>query len=356
MDILRASAILVVIFDHSWYFTQESKYLKNPFSACGFIGVELFFVLSGFLIGQIVINKLSANINFKNLLNFYSRRWFRTLPVYYLMLITLIVGSNFIYHTSNFHPEYFFFIQNFFPQQLDFFGVAWSLSIEEWFYFLLPLLFLLVPKKREVKTLKFLLVTVAAIFLIKVLITLNQNLSFEQIRKNIPLRFDSLLIGVLLAAIKIEKNNLYTSLQSLKFFLISLAGIILIGAYYTLCYLSGTLDQSLMLRLFGFVLISFSTAGMIPYLEKSPLINIKAAANRRLFSFVTLTSAISYSLYLVHLQVFTVFIKIFNTRLPAPINFMTATSVAFIAAFVLYSFIEKPAMFLRDRLTLSRKL
>ena len=107
----------------------------------GFYGVELFFVLSGFLIGQILIRNGSDLGQAGNVAFFYVRRWFRTLPLFFLFLIVNIAFERFF----RAHPVGFgeglshgFFLRNFASFQMTFFPESWSLAIEEWFYLLFP--------------------------------------------------------------------------------------------------------------------------------------------------------------------------------------------------------------------------
>ena len=100
------------------------------------IFVEFFFVLSGFVLYPENLFKVINKKN--NLLIFYKRRWMRTLPLYFLIL-----------RQSNLRPlcididffKYFFLIQKSIPNFIenDYYPVAWSLSIEELFYLLFPL-------------------------------------------------------------------------------------------------------------------------------------------------------------------------------------------------------------------------
>src|SRR5258708_1726234 len=90
LDILRAIAILLVLYSHSIPFLSgifSSKLLSLPIID----GVSIFFVLSGFLIGGILIKIIEKEgVSKVGLLNFWIRRWMRTLPLYYFVLTLLI--------------------------------------------------------------------------------------------------------------------------------------------------------------------------------------------------------------------------------------------------------------------------
>jgi len=149
LDVMRAIAILIVVDSHATM--ALGNYYNSPF--WHFLlpdGVELFFVLSGFLIGGILIRSYEKNAGFNRrlLLNFWTRRWFRTLPAYYLVLSGLIVMALLRAWRSGLHhalpPKqtllaYFFFGQNFNKEMGGFFAETWSLAIEEWSYITLPL-------------------------------------------------------------------------------------------------------------------------------------------------------------------------------------------------------------------------
>ena len=83
LDILRALAILDIVVGHLLYRIGYYGVVTI------FDGVNLFFVLSGFLIGQILIRLLDNGIQFKSLVNFWYRRWMRTLPAYFFILIII---------------------------------------------------------------------------------------------------------------------------------------------------------------------------------------------------------------------------------------------------------------------------
>ncbi len=89
LDVLRACAILLVLASHCLFFIiqifPQSDAVKRISYFCGFWGVELFFILSGFLIGKIIRELVVLDSNHW-IIFFWIRRWFRTIPCYFLFL------------------------------------------------------------------------------------------------------------------------------------------------------------------------------------------------------------------------------------------------------------------------------
>ena len=148
LDILRALAILFVVYGHSIIFVIKvwpKKWLTIPVLD----GVSIFFVLSGFLIGGILLKIFEEQkASFRLLWKFWIRRWFRTLPNYFLLLIVLFIIQGLILNKTSlaqFWP-YLFFSQNLNSIHPVFFPEAWSLSVEEWFYVFIPLGLLAIRK------------------------------------------------------------------------------------------------------------------------------------------------------------------------------------------------------------------
>ena len=149
LDVMRAVAILIVVDAHATI-ALKGYYNGSFFHHLLPDGVELFFVLSGFLIGGILIRSYEKKGQFDRslLLNFWTRRWFRTLPNYYIVLTGLIMIALLRAWRSGLHHtlpakgiliNYYLFIQNFATFIPDFFPETWSLAIEEWSYITLPL-------------------------------------------------------------------------------------------------------------------------------------------------------------------------------------------------------------------------
>ncbi len=138
LDVLRACAIIFVLVHHvaqSWP-GLDPAWLK--YTRFGAQGVDLFFVLSGWLIGGLFWRELNDNgkVDF---LRFWKRRWMRTIPPY-LAGLTLAWLAVKIYRDEPFDFGYFLFIQNYYTV-MPFFLVSWSLCIEEHFYLLAPPLY-----------------------------------------------------------------------------------------------------------------------------------------------------------------------------------------------------------------------
>ncbi len=350
LDLIRASAIILVLIDHVGYFFPALVNL-NPLEVLGFYGVEIFFVLSGFLIGQIGLRSLDKDFSWEKVKKFYAKRWLRTLPLYYGILILFIIGSEIVYKNNNFHLWHFLFLQNFNLNERFFFSIAWSLSIEEWFYFLLPVFFYIsfLLKNSTRKLFLQLIFVIFLIIILRFLYILIFNPAFEVVRVFIPFRFDSLLFGVLLAFIKLNFNNFYKVLQKGKVFLISFVFLLLSGIYYTYVFMQSGLDKSFFLRTFGFSIISFIIALLIPFIENSQAIENFFKRFKYLGKFITWTSLISYSLYLIHLEIFTLIIVILGKHFSNVVLIPFALISTFLTSTITYLFIEKPILKVRDK-------
>ena len=154
LDIVRAFAICLVLLCH---------FARERFDFIGIYGVELFFALSGFLIGGILYRRLTAcdRWSFDEVKVFWLRRWWRTLPNYFLFLVLSIV----FHHYSGGLPHflgvlpYFFFAQNLVTVNTGFFPVSWSLCVEEYFYLFFPLCILLFTSLRFSRRIAFIFAT-----------------------------------------------------------------------------------------------------------------------------------------------------------------------------------------------------
>ncbi len=159
LDLIRASAVAMVFIFHLSYleklvFSAPPKpaalaIFDGFFQFIGIGGVNLFFVLSGFLIGQLVLRDILPYVAtpqlWSTLRRFYVRRWLRTIPAYYVVLSLAALW----YWANGSLADVSYGLRNYFFLQEDalrskpnaILGISWTLAAEEWFYFFLPLVF-----------------------------------------------------------------------------------------------------------------------------------------------------------------------------------------------------------------------
>jgi peptidoglycan/LPS O-acetylase OafA/YrhL len=207
LDGIRGIAILMVLVWH--YFCCQVQVQKgSPLALVNlalsrtYTGVDLFFVLSGFLIGGILLDNKHATNYFRV---FYTRRVCRIFPLYYLLLLGFVLlpallplaepAREWLFRRPISLASYATFTQNIAMGSYGDFGanwlgITWSLAVEEQFYLIIPLLIYVTPRKRLAYVLA------ALILLAPVLRWRFPGFAAEV---NAPFRADALLSGVLLA-------------------------------------------------------------------------------------------------------------------------------------------------------------
>ncbi len=154
LDVLRGLAVMLVLFRHMTPLPDATpnwlKMALSPFMAAGWMGVDLFFVLSGFLVGSLLLKPI-AEIGDVSISRFLVRRGFKIYPAFYLLLAVTIVAVESMTNRIPWPPMLTeaFFIQNYLP------GVwqhTWSLAVEEHFYLLLAALVGLLARAERDRT------------------------------------------------------------------------------------------------------------------------------------------------------------------------------------------------------------
>ena len=372
LDVLRSIAILLVMLMHSGsMFLPLAKLpllgnivgkLLAIIIPVGYLGVELFFVLSGYLIGSILIKLFSDNIKptFKVIKQFWIRRWLRTLPNYYFVLLINYVVFVFILNSYPFNWKYLFFIQNFISVQPSFFRESWSLAVEEWSYFLLPIIMFVCFVLFKKSSSKFLiLLSICLIILLSFCVkfaflftNFHQFIPFdEQLRKVVLFRLDAIMYGFLMAWWMHYFSSFFLK-HKIIFLLLGLFFLVILVWYF---YINGNFELDnqtsnfiivFINRMFWIPLVGVSFSFMIPFF--ATLISFNNNILNTVFMFI---SKISYSLYLIH---FPVYALIFFKKLPflniqqSLYNIMSYFTVCFVIAYLLYRFWELPFLKWRD--------
>lgn len=340
MDILRSAAILLVLVSHGRSFLPAFEGV-DQLSNGGYFGVELFFVLSGFLIGKILI-KIFEKENYSNtdLFTFWKRRWFRTLPNYFLFLILNAFVFSYFFENTNFEFQYLFFFQNFFWPMPQLMGESWSLAIEEWFYIFIPLALLIIKivnKKIRLQHLILLVIIFSSIRYVYVFTSSDTALQWDlNIRKIVMFRLDSLLFGVIMAYLSYNYAAFFFRIRKITL----CAGLILL-AFCVYVYSNLNLNTKLPMTVL-FSLTSLGFACLLPFFEHVQL------SKKSIVKVFTVTSKISYSLYLIHFSFAVPYISFYVYADSWIVNYSLYWIICFVLAAVVYMFYEKPLTDLRN--------
>jgi peptidoglycan/LPS O-acetylase OafA/YrhL len=270
LDALRCLAIAGVVLAHGFYFIYPwtpalplggfTLHLYHLGHA-GSMGVELFFVLSGFLIGGLLLRIGDRLTRGRELGRFYVRRWFRTLPNYYVFL-----GLNVVFFGALATlPPFLVFLQNLTGNHVVFFPESWSLSIEEWFYLLFPFATWILLQLRWSFDRAF-LTAGAALYVLSTVLRLvyavhPANDWANVMREVVVLRFDALMTGIFAAWLADRRPTWFQSIPRLK----ALAGIALFGFCYCTLYWYGANNETFFARTFRFNLFSLGLVLLFPY-------------------------------------------------------------------------------------------
>lgn len=328
LDVLRSMAILLVLLRHGQFLLeQQHKNTIVSFLVDRLDGVVIFFVLSGFLIGSILLK--NASYSFKTLKVFFIRRWLRTLPAYgFVLILLLFLSPKFPVDSW----KYGCFLQNLVSSKLAFFPESWSLSVEEWFYLSFLILLLFTALSFSKKTAYFIII---ALFLI-VPLTLT-TLFYEHqslINKAVLFRLDEIGWGMFAAGLKYYFPEKWQSFQW-KSMLIS--GILLLVVLFipNSFYQAEKLQTSKILA----IIVALS----LPFWTSIQLVKFKVLA--LIFRKI---SDWSYALYLVNLSLVQgFFLKLFSLNDYSSYVLFWLTSFAF--AILLHYGLEKPILNWRNK-------
>lgn len=363
LDLLRALAIVMVVQGHTRWITEPFPVpLKVALQGSGILGVELFFVLSGFLIGRILLAIFEQNgyrLKRADISHFWVRRWFRTVPAYVLILLVFVL----VYQREL--PQnlglYFVFLQNFAWQSPYFFNESWTLTLEEHTYLLAPVVLWIVSSPlawRRTSRRTFLYVTLALIgFFTLVRLVYSsafpaQITEWDDIRKVVVFRLDTIFYGFLgayLARYHAEAWRRY------RWPLLIGGGLLLLFplVHYRvhLKYARPEVWESVLVTS-G---ISFSVLCLMPFF--SSLKEIRSGIITRIVTFISL---VSYAMYLINDKLLARYFERLFQPLPESFGFALLVYLFYwltllTLSFLIYRYFEKPLTSLRDVPFFSKK-
>lgn len=351
LDAFRVVAVTCIMLAHGSAFGMESfRSLRYVAIVIGVTGVELFFVLSGFLIGRQLLNVSEGKQGIKN---FWARRWFRTLPNYYLFLFINFVLFAHILKRPTGDLSLIVFSHNLVAPFADrFFAESWSLAVEEWFYLLAPVLVVLLaiacpPKQRKFAALVTMVTIIVVCTIARVWAAQFIDASIDSgIRKIVLLRLDALAFGVVLAWLERYRPPMLASVARAWW----LGALLLLPAIAYLAFHSINLTfhapptaYHQLLAPLLFTLLPLACAILLARAQATPM---------RSRTWLTNQSQWSYSIYLLHLPLLLIILH-FTGELKNPfiiaIVFVAWYATTIIGAAAIYRWFEKPMMDLRKR-------
>lgn len=346
LDLIRALAVAMVLFTHASFLFVPLTHDLQVFDAWwlpGQLGVELFFVLSGFLIGGILAEQ--AEQGDLDVRQFWIRRWLRTLPNYYLFLVLNLVLERYATGAWPHAWSYAVFWQNLAWPTPAFYPESWSLAIEEIFYLVAPLLIVLARGKlgRWMRPMPLIVLGILVFTAIRVGYVVHDNPSWDAgVRKVTLVRLDAIAYGVIAI---VAFRHFHPSLRTAAV----LAGLGLAGT--ALCVwvcLAWPRDTSFFARTFLFNLIPLSFAALLPIAalwKRSGLPKFAEIAVSKLALW-------SYALYVSHLLLLRVLLGIFgwkgSTWLECLAQSLAFAAMAIALSALVYRLYERPLLRLRD--------
>jgi len=331
LDAVRGVAILVVMM-HNISLKYPVLHSQQLFSN-GWMGVDLFFVLSGFLITGILVDSKRSEGYFKN---FYVRRCLRIWPLYYSLLFFMFVLVRFlsrsefqaVVQTSSPWWAFPLFLQNFLlpisTNAAGPLGVTWSLAIEEQFYLVWPLV---------VRSCSLTQLRRVAVVEICISPALRYYLSLHHVNlyTNVFCRLDGLMAGALLAILVRSDNFVPSKLLRTAWITLAIAA--------PLAFLTSEFDAK-------WIAYSFTAIASATFVYISLFSAQKWLRTLMTNRFLVYTGSISYGLYLLHKIPFGMVQALHLDKrpfLPLPIIFVASYALAALS----WNLLEKPFLRLK---------
>jgi len=349
LDIIRAACAIFVVLAHTNNILGKYLPVYKVLFPIGSLAQEVFFSLSGFLIGSQLLKFANKDFQIKQLFGFYLKRWIRTVPFYFLFIginyfiyIFWYKNSGLNLFSADFNVGgYFSFSQNLFDRHPVFYPEIWPIPIEEWSYLLIPLPLIMVcfisknsPFKYFIAVL-ILLICVINAWRINYVLAYNPEQDWE-LRKIVAYRMDALLYGVLVSVIVKTNEDFFRKYKT---------RLLIVGLVVSVTTsFAGLILKSQYINVILFTILPLSSALILPYFR------FTIFKNNALSRIMTHTSLVSYAIVLSHLYFLQfLFINMFR---PTDLWSAIATTVGYLIVLIIfstffYNFVERPVLLLR---------
>jgi peptidoglycan/LPS O-acetylase OafA/YrhL len=354
LDGLRGIAILAVMLYHFTPLTGPLRILAPVFRT-GWIGVDLFFVLSGYLIAGILLDSVGRRHYYRN---FIIRRCLRIFPLYYACLVLYAFVSSYPYpagelrqfaESAKWYAGYLgnfrVFAENRWPAK-TMLTPLWSLQIEEQFYLAFPLLVWALKRRA----LAWALASAAALALVlRVVFALAMPANIHGTYVLPFCRMDALALGGLIAVAMREWP------EALKNPWIPWVAALGGAGFVAICRFESITPWTTAMRTVGFTALDAACAGLVAVLVGPKPRPLTAVFRTRVLVWV---GTVSYGLYLLHIpspmvahRLLDPWVKI---RVGGSLDMFFSFATAFLAAWISWTVFESPILKLKDRFTSDR--
>lgn len=344
LDRIRAAAILAVVMYHTAQMSPLAQTALTQFTHYGKYGVDLFFALSGWLIGTLFWREYSAYGNVE-VARFWARRALRTMPPYFCALLVHWTAVQ-LARSEPFDPGYLVFAQNYYAQ-IPFFLVSWSLCVEEHFYVMAPVISALLGsylRRRYLAVALFLLLLVPPALRWLEYATLDHQ-AFGYAATATHLHMDGLIFGFALSFAAVQYPAALATMRAAIMPILAGLGLLALGA----AHIGG---------LFAYVVVPSAVAvSLAVFVAWGDTGHAAPGASASGFQRVAKSVALgAYSIYLTHPLALHAARTVAAKADPQSGMLYWPLVIAAIVAFsaVFWYCVERPAISLRDRVAKRR--
>ena len=337
LDILRGLAIILVLFRHS---DLENNLIQD----FGWLGVDLFFVLSGFLISNLLFKEYLKNKEV-NVLKFLVRRSFKIFPPFYFFMFVTLLLSPLLTGGSKIDIREvlseLFYLQSYLPRM---WLHTWSLAIEEHFYLIFSITLYFVTSRQILEKRK--IIIGLLVFLLTLSFSMRFHISYPHRNDEFfgfmqtHLRSDGILLGVLTAYL-LNFTRLNLLYEKRKWILVFISILLILPGFY---FKGGSFFMNtvgLTIVNIGFSIIVLLSLDCDEFFKKSLSFYIKWVL--KVFSFIGVNS---YSIYLWHLNSKNISTSLFS--LNSTFDTFTYITLSIVIGIIMSYLIEKPFLKIRD--------
>ena len=361
IDLLRGGAVFLVLWSHAGIVLPHSLHgaLAAPWFRPGFWGVTTFFAISGFLVvGQLI--DIATDKRGELLRAFVLRRWFRTVPTYWIVLLFLLVAGFIGWPGWKAWLANIFFLQgSIFVYESNLLSVSWSLVIEEWSYlvFAFAVFILIFLKRRLALSNNRVMALVGCLLIASIVMTsfgryifIENGGSVRSLKQSLFLQSDALAYGGLLALLMRMQPKAFEVLALRP---IAFSRIVALIALISAASISGNSLFRSVLEPVPIGLAEWLSFGFCPMAGLLACALISgfwgfeySTLPKCLSQMIKILSKASYSVYLLHVPFAHV---VAGFDLPALIKFVMYVLGSIVVGYTSWILIEKPFMQLRRR-------